>query len=74
MKKYNGLEKRVTVKEWMDEGKFIIEFITGGQELASCNGIINKYKQKNEEGIELHVFIEILDHEKKGNKYFIQIK
>ena len=42
--------------------------------METFNDIINKYNKKNEEGTELHVFIEILDHNKKGNKYFIQIK
>ena len=70
VKKYNGLEQTGTVKDWTNEGKFI----TRRDELATYNNIINKYNQKNKEGTELHVFTEILDHKKKGNKCFIQIK
>ena len=58
----------------MNEGKFVIEFISGGEELETYNDVINKYNQKNEKGTELHVFTELLDHKKKGYKYFIGIK
>ena len=46
----------------MDEGKFIIEFIIGREKLATYNDIIDKI---NEEGTELHVFTEIIDHKKE---------
>ena len=65
VKKYNGLEQTATVKDWTDEGKFIIEFISEGEELATYNDIIIKNNQKNEKVTELHVFTKILDHKKK---------
>ena len=36
----------------MEEGKVIIEFISGEEEFATYNGIINKYNQNNKEGTE----------------------
>ena len=50
MKQHNGLGQRATVKDLTDERKFNIEFISGGEELITYNGIINKHNQKNKEG------------------------
>ena len=74
MKKYNGFEPIVTVNDWTNGGKFIIELISGGEEFATYKIIINKHNQNNKEDTELHVFIEIFDHKKKGNLYFTSIK
>ena len=71
MKKNNGLQQRATGKDWTDECKFVIEFISKGEELATYDDTINKHNQKNERGTEIHVYTEILDHKKKGKKYFI---
>ena len=71
---HNNLEQKTTVKDWINEGKFIVEFIDGGEELTTHYHIINKYSQKDEELSDLYFFMDLIDHRKKGNQYIVQVK
>ena len=58
----NGTPQRAIVKENLeDEGKFLIEFVNGGEELMNHNNII---KARDKEGDQLWVHKQILDHPK----------
>jgi len=71
---YDGVKQCATVKDWTSEGKFIIEFVNGGEELRDYNGLINHYNQPDEENAEMYSFDRILNHKKEGNKYFLEIQ
>ena len=38
---HNVLEQKATVTDWTKEGKFIVKFINGGEELATYNNIVS---------------------------------
>ena len=61
---YSGMEQQATVVDWTKEGQFIIKYLSGGEEMATYNDIINKFSQLQEESPELYVFKSILDHKK----------
>ena len=71
---YNNLEQKATVKDWTDEGKFIVEFVDGGEILTTYNDIINKSNQKDKEGSDLYAFTDLIDHRNQGNQYIVQVK
>jgi len=69
---YDVVEQCTTVKEWTSEGKFIIEYVNGGEELRNYNDLINHYNQPDEENAGIYSCDKILNHKKEGNKYFLE--
>jgi len=64
---HDDVPQKATVTNWTDEGKFIIKFVNGGEELKDYNDLINRYNQ------EMYAFQKILDHKKSGNSCMIKI-
>ena len=55
-----ALPQRAIVKEHLArEGKFIVEFLNGGEELMNYNDLINIYNARDEEGAALWSFDKI---------------
>ena len=76
IKEYAGMPQRAEVKEMIDEdeGKVLIEFVNGGEELMNYNDLINYYNAKYDEGEHLWTFDKILDHRKvKGGQYEVRV-
>ena len=64
-RKFDGTPQRATVVDYLeDEGRFLVEFINGGEELMTYHGLINAYSARNEEGAHLETFEQITDHRK----------
>ena len=59
--------------DWNEEGKLIIKYLNGGEDLANYNDIINKLNQSKEESVDIYVFSEILDHREEKGKYMLKI-
>ena len=75
VKDYAGTPQRGEVKDLDEEGRFLIEFVNGGEELMNYNDLINHYNAKYDEGSHLWTFEKILDHRKvKGGKYEVRVK
>ena len=45
-----------------DEGRFLVEFVNGGEELMTYNDLVNAYNARDEEGAQLWTYKEITDH------------
>mgnify|MGYP002062736192 FL=1 len=76
VKEYARMPQRAEVKEMIDEdeGKFLVEFVNGGEELMNYNDLINYYNAKYDEGEHLWTFDKILDHRKvKGGQYEVRV-
>ena len=75
VKEYDGTPQRAIVKEHLEEeGKFIVEFLNGGEELINYNDLINIYNAKDEDGTALWSFDKILDHRQtKKGKWEVKI-
>ena len=75
----NGIEQKAIVTDWTKEGKFIIKFIDGGQQLMDYNTLINIYNKSEEDGCDeeskMWVFTDILDHkyDEKEKIYTLKI-
>ena len=68
-RKFDGTLQRATVVDYLeDEGRFLIEFVNGGEELMTYNDLVNAYNARDEEGAQLWTYEEITDHRqtKKG--------
>jgi len=59
--------------DWKKEGKFIIEFLNGGQDLLLYNNLINKYERSKEENADFYIFKQILDHKFEQGKWKLLI-
>ena len=73
LKNKNGVEEKATVIDWNKEGKFIIEFLNGGQELLLYNDLINYYERSKEENADFYIFKQIADHKFEKGKWFLKI-
>ena len=69
LKNKQGIEEKATVIDWKEEGKFIIEFLNGGQDLLLYNDLINKYERSKEENADFYIFKQILDHKFEKGKW-----
>ena len=65
---HNGSQQKATLNDQTKEGKVIVKFINGGEELATYNDVVNKYNQQDEDGAELYVFTKIRNHIKRKKK------
>jgi len=48
---HDDVPQKATVTNWTDEGKFIIKFVNGGEELKDYNDLINCYNQQEERNV-----------------------
>ena len=72
---HDGTPQRAIVKEQMEkEGKFLVEFVNGGEELMHYNDLINHYNAKEDDGNHFWTYDKILDHRKvNGGKYEVKV-
>ena len=75
VKDHDGTPHRASVKEYFeDEGKFLVEFVNGGEELMNYNDLINIYNAKDDDAEKLWAYDKILDHRKaKGGKWEVKV-
>jgi len=66
VKEHNNVQQKATVTNWTEEGKFILRFLNGGEELITYNELINHFNQNEEENAEMYSFKSILDHKKEN--------
>ena len=72
--KHKGIDEQATIRKWnAEDGKFIIEFLSGGEELMVYNDIINYYNKNEEESAELYSFQKIIGHRRERGVYELQI-
>lgn len=69
----NQTRRRATVKELTKEGKFIIQFLNGGEELRDYNDLINIHNKKFEDGFENWKCDKITGHKIENRKYFVKV-
>ena len=79
VKEHDGTPQRATVKELSeDDGKFLVEFVNGGEELMNYADLINIFNKANDEDDDdddkLWTYDKILDHRKvNGNKWEVKV-
>ena len=73
IKEHNEVKEKAKVTNWTNEGKFIIKFLNGGEELITYNDLINHYSQNQEENAELYSFQRILDHKTEKGVWQLKI-
>ena len=65
VREFNGIPQRATVKEHLeDQGRFLVDFVNGGEALMTYNDLISAYNTKDEEGVNLWTYDKITDHRK----------
>ena len=65
-----GRLEKATVQDLKTDGKFIIKFVNGGEEIITYNNLILHYNKDKEENVELYAFKKSLDHCKLRNGYY----
>ena len=75
VKEHHGTQQRAEVKEInKEDGKFLVEFVNGGEELMTYNDLINIYNSKMDDGDQYWTYERILDHCKaKGGQLEVKI-
>ena len=65
VREFNGTPQRATVINHLeDEGRFLVEFVNGGEELMTYNDLINAFNVKDEERADLWTYEQITAHNK----------
>jgi len=71
---HNNVQQRAKVVQWTpQEGKFILEFLNGGETMMTYNDLINYYSKNEEENAELYAFQRIIGHKKFKNAWLLNI-
>ena len=49
-RKFDGTPQRATVVDYLEnEGRFLVEFVNGGEELMTYNNLVNAFNARDEE-------------------------